>query len=94
MSDNIEQRLAELERRYLALEASSVFEVQAVGTLVALIEHGAAEPFRSQVRPLYAKMVRQATEEFLRTQADDAPNLVAQLRHILRHQLDGPPPPP
>jgi hypothetical protein len=59
-----------------------------MGTLLALVEQCAAEPLRSQIRPMYEKTLRKATEEFLRTQADDAPNLVSALREILKHQLD------
>ena len=90
MNDDFQKRFADLEQRYLELEACSVFQTQAVGTLLALIEHCAVEPIRSQIRPLYFQLVRQETEKFLSAAADDAPNLASRLREILQHQLDKP----
>jgi hypothetical protein len=92
MSDETEKRLAALEQRYLELEAASVMQTQCVDVLVGLLEHGVAEPFRSQLRGMYRQAVRESTETFLRTAADDAPNLASRLREILRHQLDQTPP--
>jgi hypothetical protein len=80
MEQSIEERLAELERKYLRLEASSIFEVQAIGVLLALIE-GCADAAKLQcnppIRELYNKMLCDQTEKFLAAIADENPRLAS-----------------
>ena len=93
MEPSIEERLAALERKWLPLEASSIFEVQAIGVLLALIEACAnAAKLKSDpsIRELYKKMLREETEKFLAAAADDEPSFAHQLREILKSQLDEP----
>jgi hypothetical protein len=93
MEPTIEERLAALERTWLRLEASSVFETQAIGVLLALIE-ACADAAKLQCRPsmreLYTKMLREQTEKFLAAAADEEPLFASQLREILKSQLDKP----
>jgi hypothetical protein len=91
--DDVEERLRALESRYMSLEAFSIFQTQAIGVLLALIEYCAAELglktiARPKIRQLYAKMLREETEKFLATIADDSPDFASKIREILAKELD------
>jgi hypothetical protein len=91
MESSLEDRVAELERKWLRHEAESVFLIQAVGVLLALID-ACADAAKLRVKPsireLYTKMLREQTEKFLAMMADHDPKLASQLREILKSQLD------
>jgi hypothetical protein len=91
MTNDTEKRLQALERHYLSLEASSIFTTQAIGVLLALIEacaNAAKLQSHPPIRELYTKLLRENTETFLRTAADDSPALASRIREILARELD------
>lgn len=102
MNDNLLERVQMLEKRALISEAMHLYQSQAVGVLLALIEHNAETlgPLKmvnkGEIRRYYERTLREETEKQLAWLSDHSPYLATAFRDVLKEKLDPPPlePPP
>jgi|GEM_PF-6100643 len=94
------ERVQMLEKRLLISDAITLYQSQALGVLLALIEYHAETlgPLKmvdkGEIRRYYETTLRTETEKQLAWLSDHSPYLATAFRDVLKEKLDPPPPEP